>query len=320
MDLIYANSQKEDIGVMQSYKFDLAFGTDENDFELKTTTNNHVCEEGFILYIENTEYGGIIDKMRVSTAKNELYYKGRTWHGILATKILEPDAGQDYLVCNGEANVVLGQLIDRMGLSDLFKASSDSSGLTIRNYQMNRYIDGYEGIRKMLSSVNGKLKINFQNSFVTLSAEPLADYSQDDEFDSSQIDFDVEKNYKPTNHMICLGKGDLAERQVIHLYTDAEGNVSHVQSLFGLDEVSDVYENANCESEEELEKGGVDALEKAWNTDSLQVNFDSTKSYDIGDIVGARENTTGIFTAKPIVKKIVTIKDNIVTVSHKVGE
>ena len=320
MDLVYATGQKEDIGIMQSYQFDLAFGTDENDFELKTTTKNHVCQEGYILYIEDTEYGGIIDKMRVSTAKNELYYKGRTWHGILATKVLEPDAGQDYLICNGEANAVLGQLIERMGLSDLFKGSSESSGLTIHNYQMNRYIDGYEGIKKMLSSVNGKLKINFQDYFVTLSAEPLIDYSQDDEFDSSQIDFDVEKNYKPTNHMICLGKGDLAERQVIHLYTDTEGNISHVQSQFGLNEVSDVYENANCESEEELEKGGMGALEKAWNTDSLQVNFDSTKSYDIGDIVGARENTTGIFTAKPIVKKIVTIKDNIVTVSHKVGE
>ena len=185
---------------------------------------------------------------------------------------------------------------------------------------MNRYIDGYAGIKKMLSSVGGKLKVNFQDYFVILSAEPLVDYSQDDEFDSSQIDFDVEKNYKPTNHMICLGKGDLSERKVIHLYADTEGNISHTQTQFGINEITDVYENANCESDEELEKGGMDKLEAAWNTDSLQVNFDSTKNYDIGDIVGAREITTGIFTAKPIEKKIVRIKDNIVTVSHKVGE
>lgn len=320
MDLIYANNQKEDIGVMKSYTFDLAFGTDENDFELKTTTKNHVCREGYILYIEGTEYGGIIDRIRVSTAKTELYYIGRTWHGILGTKILEPDAEQDYLVCSGEANAIIGQLIERMGLSDLFKASSEDSGLNISSYQMNRYIDGYAGIKKMLSSVGGKLKVNFQDYFVTLSAEPLVDYSQDDEFDSSQIDFDVEKNYKPTNHMICLGKGDLSARKVIHLYADTEGNISHTQTQFGINEITDVYENANCESDEELEKGGMDKLEAAWNTDSLQVNFDSAKNYDIGDIVGAREITTGIFTAKPIEKKIVRIKDNIVTVSHKVGE
>jgi len=120
--------------------------------------------------------------------------------------------------------------------------------------------------------------------------------------------------------MICLGKGELKDRTVIHLYADVDGNISHVQTQFGMDEITDIYENANSESEEELEEGGKEALQEAWNTDSLQVDFDSTKNYDIGDIVGARENTTGIYVAKAIIKKIVTIKNDVVTVSHKVGE
>lgn len=37
MDLIYATDEKIDIGIMQDFTFDLAFGSDENDFEL---TNN----------------------------------------------------------------------------------------------------------------------------------------------------------------------------------------------------------------------------------------------------------------------------------------
>ena len=320
MDLIYMNGQKEDIGVMKNFTFDLAFGFDENNFELTTNTNNHVCKDGYILYIEGTEYGGMIDKIRVQTETNTLVYKGRTWHGILASKTIEPDSGADYLVCSGEVNSVLASLIGRMGLGDLFQASIEDSGLVLNNYKMNRYINGYEGIKKMLESVSGKLKINFLNGYVVLSAEPLVDYSQDDEFDSSQINFDIEKNYRPTNHMICLGKGELSERTVIHLYTDASGNISHTQILFGLDEVTATYDNANVESEEELEEGGMKSLQEAWNTDALQVNFDSTKNYDIGDIVGARENTTGIFMAKPIIKKIVTIKNDVVTVSHKVGE
>ncbi|MBQ3834603.1 MAG: hypothetical protein II816_03725 [Elusimicrobia bacterium] len=320
MDLIYATGEKVDIGVMNSFKFDLAFGIDENNFELTTSTNNHVCREGYILYIEDTEYGGIIRKIAVNTQIGELLYKGDTWHGIIAKKILEPDAGEDYLICDGEANSVLSSLIERMGLDDLFKASTDLSLITIRNYKMNRYIDGYSGIKKMLAAFGGKLKLIFQDGFVILSAEPLADYSQDDEFDSSQIDFDIEKNYKPTNHVICLGRGELAERTVIHLFTDSEGNISHTQSLFGLDEITLTYENANCESDEELENGGIELLKAEWNTDKLQINFDSTKTYDIGDIVGARENVTGIFMAKEIVKKIVSIDDETVTISHKVGE
>ena len=185
---------------------------------------------------------------------------------------------------------------------------------------MNRYINAYEGIRKMLAKVGGKLKFNFSDGFVILSAEHLIDYSQDDEFDSSQIDFTIEKNYHPTNHCICLGKGDLKERTVIHLYADANGNISKSQTQFGLDEVTDVYENANTESVEELEQGGIELLQNAWNTDTLEVNFDATRNYDIGDIVGARENVTGIFMAKDIIKKIVTINNDLETVSYKVGD
>lgn len=314
------NSKKEDIGVMKNYTFDLAYGYDENDFELKTDINNHVCEPGFILYMEGTEYGGIIDRIRVKTSSEELYYMGKTWHGILQSKILEPDAGEDYLVCSGEANKVLENLIDRMGLSDLFKASDSISNITINNYKMHRYINGYEGIKKMLSSVGGKLKINFRDGFVVLSAEALIDYSTDEEFDSSQIDFEVEKHYKPINHMVCLGKGELKDRTVIHLYADQEGNVSHAQTQFGTDEVTGIYENANCESDKELEQGGIDALKEAWNVDSLQVDFDANKMYDIGDVVGARENMTGIFVSKAINKKIVTIQDDKITINHKVGE
>lgn len=319
MDLIYATDKKIDIGVMQDFAFDLAFGSTENDFELKTTTNNHVCRAGYFLYIENTEYGGIIDRVKVQTDSDTLIYKGRTWHGILASKIFEPDAGNDHLVCSGEANEVLGTLILRIGLTDIFKTNPDNSGLMIKNYSMNRYINGYEGIRKMLSSANGKLQINFQDGFAVLSAVPLVDYSKDEEFDSSQLNFNIEKNYRPVNHMICLGQGELKERTVIHLYADAQGNISYVQSVFGLDEITETYENVNAESAEELEKGGRDALKESWNSDSLEIDMDSTQNYDIGDIVGARENITGIFIARPITKKIVTIKNDTVTVSHKVG-
>lgn len=320
MDLIYATDEKIDLGVMQNFTFDLAFGSDENDFELKTDMNNHVCRAGYFLYIENTEYGGIIDKVKVQTDTHTLIYKGRTWHGILASKIFEPDIGEDYLVCSGEANEVLGALIARMNLAGLFKAGSSNSGLNIKNYKMNRYINGYEGIAKMLSSIGGKLKINFQEGYASLSAEPLVDYSKDEEFDSSQLNFNVEKNYHPINHVICLGQGELKERTVIHLYADSQGNISHTQSFFGMDEITATYENVNAESLEELEKGGADMLKESWNSDSVETDIDSEENYDTGDVVGAREHITDIFVAKPITKKIVTIKGDIVTTSYKAGK
>lgn len=321
MDLIYMDDKKRDIGVMKNFTLDLAFGEDENNFELSTVMENNVCESGFYIYAEGTDYGGIIDQIKVNTSSNSLKYIGRTWHGILGSKILQPDDGQDYLILSGDANQVLAELIQRMNLGDLFVAPDAPSGLTVRNYKMNRYIDGYKGIVKMLQSVNGKLNITFRQGYATLTAKPLVDYSKNEEFDSSQISFEIKKNFKPTNHVICLGAGDLAERIVIHLYADKDGNISHTKSFFGMDEVCEVYNCSNAESNEELENGGREVIEKSWNSDSVKINFTNSSSvYDIGDIVGAKENVTGISIVQKIIKKIVTLKNERATISYKVGE
>lgn len=315
MDLIYTNANKEDIGVMKDYTLDLAFGSDENDFECKIAESQHCCKKGFFLYIENTEYGGIVDDIAVDV--DEVTYSGRTWHGILNSKILCPDANADYLVVSGEANSVLASLINRMGLNSLFKASSDSSGVTITNYKMNRYIEGYDGIIKMLKAYGAKLKIKFSNGFVELSAKPIVDYSQDEQFDTDLIALAVKKRGNVLNHVICLGKGELAGREVIHVYADANGNISETQVFTGLAEVAGVYENANAEDSAELKQGGIDMLKAAWASDEIDFDFvDDAESYDIGDIVGAEEHITETDVTREITKKIVTIQNNTVTVSY----
>ena len=320
MDLIYTNENRVDLGILFDYSLDLAFGSSENDFELKTSTSNHILREGYFLYIEGTEYGGIVDNIKVNTASKELIYAGRTYHGILESKVIEPDAGQNYLKVSGEANAVLGTLIQRLALTDLFKASTDISDFTISNYQFNRYVAGYTGIKQMLNSVGAKLHMTFEDGFVVLSALPIIDYSKDDEFDTDQIKFDIEKYYNPTNHLICLGKGELAERQIIHLYADTEGNISKTQTQFGLNERTEVYDYSSVESIEELESSGIEKFKELQNDGKVEMQLDAAQEYDIDDIVGAREFVTGITMSKPIVKKIVTINKGIVRIENKVGE
>ena len=90
MDLIYTNKAREDLGVLQDYDMDLAFGSDENNFECTVSAASHCCEEGSLLYMEGTEYGGIVDGIESDTASKEVKYNGRTWHGILESKIILP--------------------------------------------------------------------------------------------------------------------------------------------------------------------------------------------------------------------------------------
>lgn len=317
MDLIYTNAAREDIGVLSEYELDLAFGTDENDFECRMDSASHCCEAGGLLYIEGTEYGGIIDAIKSDTGNEEVIYSGRTWHGILNSKIIEPDTGEAYLTVSGDANAVIGSLLSRVGLMDLFSASSETSGLTISNYQMNRYISAYDGIRKMLKTVGGKLHMEYSKGSVVLSALCAVDYTQAG-VDSDMLDIIVKQTARKVNHLICLGSGELAERTVVHLYADKSGNISQTQTQTGLDEYVSVYDYANVESADELITEGTKHFQELLQQDELSVDFDDTNDdFDIGDIVGAVDNVTGVSVAVPITKKIVTIQPDQVLVQVK---
>ncbi len=321
MDLIYTNKDWKDEGVLKDYAFDLAFGSGENDFELVIPNNIHCCESGSLIYIEGTEYGGIVDGIRVITKEKEIAYLGRTWHGVLASKIIEPDSGKDYLVLSGEANQIIGRLIEKVGLSELFEASSMDSGLAISLYPMHRYVDAYNGIKNMLKEVKGKLIFTFKYGKIVLSACPLVDYSTDKQFDDDQVEMKLERKEKTVNHLICLGQGELADRQVVHLYADESGKVSTTQTFFGIDEIVDVYEYSNAESLAELTIGGREKLTGYAAADKVDINFDAESFiYDIGDIVGAKDITTGLSATKEITKKIVTINNGHANIEYKVGE
>ncbi len=225
MDLIYATPDRVDIGVMQDCEFDLAYGKDENDFELKTSLDNHVCRQDYIIYIEGTEYGGIIDSIAPNTRNNILSYKGRTWHGLLNSKVICPDKGHDYLTYNEEdAHEVLRDLIQRLDFSGLFCVRDGDCGFEVNGYGF-RYEEAYTGICKMLEAINCKLMMKWQGDKVLLWVELISDYSLSEEFDDSQIGMSLQKNYNLPNHIIAMGQGDLKDRAVIHLFTNENGGV-----------------------------------------------------------------------------------------------
>lgn len=336
MDLIYMDADKVDIGVLQNYELDLAYGEDENNFECTLSAKSHCCRAGYYLYIDGTEYGGVVDGIESNTGTDDVVYTGRTWHGILGSKVIVPlQKGETstgtvtlktvdslgnslvdrYLIISGDANRCIQFLLERIGLTDMFETPGNLSGVSINSYQFNRYTDAYSGIRKMLASAGLKMKLTYTNGKVVISVVERYDYSKDDSFDSDLIDFSITKKYKTVNHLICLGKGELEKRLVIHLFADAEGNISQTQTQFGLDEYTAVYDYSNVESEEELLADGIDELKELWSQDELSMDFDeSMDAYDVGDIVGGIDNITGVSAASTITKKIVTIKNGKISI------
>lgn len=313
MDLIYTDKNRKDISVLSDYEFDEAFGKSENNFSLKISLSEHCMEPGCVIYAENTEYGGIIDTLNPNTKDSTLTYKGRTWHGILNSKVLEPDAGEDYLILSGEANSVLKEIITRLKLNDVFSVSEEDSGIEIINYQCSRYPCAYDEIRKMLYEFMGKLTINCQMKTVLLSVSPLYDYSADEEWDANQLDFTIEKNYHPVNHLICLGSGDLKDRHVIHLFTDENGGIQPYsfydnpyqdadyildkrnQILKEQEEVVEVYDYGNAQDTVNY----VLLTSKPQNWQNVYTNFFIAKDDKFEQLTKTVEQTYEVLAAQP---------------------
>lgn len=320
MDLIYTNSKRVDQGVLSAYALDLSFGEDENDFELTLGANEPVLEFGAFVYIEGTEYGGIIDSMKTSTDGESITYTGRTWHGLLNSKVIQPNSGADYYVVSGEANAIMRTLVTRLGLDALFTVSSEDSGINISSYQFNRYCYGYDGINAMLADNGGKLKLEWSGRKVQMAVESIVDFTATP-VDGDVASLTVEQYGNKVNHLICLGRGELAERQVLHLYVDQFGRIGTVQYYTGIDERSEVYDNSSVESLDALKSGGVKRLKELWSSDKAEMDILERDDlvYDIGDIIGATDVRSGVSVAATVLKKIVKIENGAVRIEYKTG-
>lgn len=317
MDLIYTDSKRIDQGVLSAYAFDLSFGADENNFEMTIGTAEAVLEYGAFIYIEDTEYGGIVDAKKSRTNDESISYMGRTWHGIMNSKVIQPDPGENYLVVSGDANEVLSFLIDSLGLSGLFVAAEISSGVNITNYKFRRYCKGYDGIRAMLEDNGAKLNIAWKNRVVVLSAVPIVDYT-DQPVDGDIADLTIERHEKKVNHLICLGRGELSDREIVHLYINQSGDISDTQYYTGLDEYVDTYDNSNSD---DLRSDGIRHFKEIRDNDKAEMDLLETENpiYDIGDIVGATDVQSGVGVASAVTQKIVRINNGAISTEYKTG-
>lgn len=317
MDLIYTDAERVDIGVLTAYAFDLSFGSSENDFEMTVGRSEAVLDFGAFIYMDGTEYGGIVDAKRTITDDENITYKGRTWHGVLNSKVIEPDSGEAYLIVSGEANEIIGTLINRLSLGDLFSVSPEASGISISKYKFHRYCKGYDGISDMLSDNGAKLKISWKDRGVVLSAVPVVDYT-DSPIDGDEAQLTVERHENKVNHLVCLGQGELAEREVIHLYADASGKIVDTKHFSGLAEYADTYDNT---ATEDLRSDAIKRFKELLGADTAEMALyeDETRIYDIGDIVGATDIQSGVSVSAAVTQKIVKINNGAVSTEYKTG-
>lgn len=297
--------------------FDLAYGSGENDFELSLPDRyQQMVEHGDLWQVDGTAYGGVIDTVSVDsdTTASTVTFKGRSWHGVLAAKILQPDKGQDYLSYKGSVSGLLAMLVKRCNLTSLLSVDAPQDDVQV-SVQFDRYVSAYDGLCKELSRYGLRLSFTCVDNSVHVSAVSCQ------RVDSSDLRLPLRANreYRRTNHLIGLGKGELRERTVVHWYADANGKVSQTQSLFGLDEVTDIYDYSNAEAAELNQKTKEELESRQAGTGSLELTLPDNIGWDVGDQVSQLDPIAGVSVVATISKVIVKLHDGVLSVSYEVG-
>lgn len=325
INFIITNESREEIGYINGLDIDIDIG-DTNDFVVTMKSEEWDKDRlNFKRYIvcPKTEYGGLIESMQVKTTSNEIVFTGYTFRGLLTQKIVKPPKNQSHLILNGELNTLIKQIIGEQ-FGSLFVVSSLNTGVSVTNYQVDRYVTVLDCLIKLLSSKNYRLQIEYMSAapnekgYVKLSAIPIKDYSQQLEYSQdNNVTFDIVDNRQGINHLICGGKGENENREIIELYVQEDGSIGDKQHYFGLDERVAFYDYSSAESSEELRKSGIEKLKELRNYKQTKIEVNNI-DLEIGDIVGGRERITGIKLKKPIINKILTVKDGQTDISYKV--
>lgn len=325
LEYIYTDSDWNELGYLTHFDADVEIGeydVSKNDFELTLSLEDRdpLYTIGSLFYKEDTEIGGVIQRLKINTSDNTITMIGPTFRGLLEKEYVQPPSGSTYLSLNDEANTCINTLIgDR--LDGLFVVDNiGASNINVR-YDV-RDINLLQALEKALGASNARLCIRHQiDGKVHLWAEKINDLSDTLQYDNDyQIGMMVKTESKPYNHILALGKGELLDRLRVNLYLQIDGSWSESNQIYtGLDRKTYKHEDVNVDDRAELIKNATEKVVESNESDTLEISFDADDA-ELFDIVGAKENITGISFKEPITQKIIKISDGDVSISYKVGD
>lgn len=321
--VILANEDLRELGAIKDANITVDLNGDRT-FSVQIARSNWYEELTFssLIYIMGTEYGGIIGEVLTDTTLDYVELKGLSWRGRLAKKIIQPPAGSDYKTVSGELHTVMKSLIEPE-FNGLFVVSQEDTGVTVSNYQFERYCTLLDGLTKMLKSKGYRLQLSFRREqnepgYLYIEAVPIVDYSNQIELSRDcQLNYTMDDKRDGVNHLIVTGKGEMQDRNVLHLYVQENGTIGSQQYYTGLQEIAEVYENTSTETDE-LQSKSEKRLQELMNKKTFKMDVAALGiDVNIGDIVGGRDYLTGMYMAKPVENIVYELTGDIESKTYK---
>lgn len=323
MMFYHANSLGEEVSVVDSMKsLDIEVNisksakVDDNSFQIVVNEllwGKSPIVGGDMIYVPDTEWGGIVTQITHKTADSTITINGITWRGFLYCMAVEPPSGYAYLTFSDiDANAAIALAVGNR-YSDLIAVSSAVTGVSVSGQW--RYRTVADCLNSTLEEYGMRLKIVWNNVLgkMVLSAEPVDELT--DQIELSQdygVDFTSKDGQKIVyNRCLALGKGELLERMVRNVYY-LDGNY-YTSKPSGWDDDAErtlIFDYPNVESADDLIRSAKDKLSENVPTKSISINqVTANIPAELGDIIGARDRLTGMVGTSRVIRKIMKLTD-----------
>jgi hypothetical protein len=174
-------------------------------------------------------------------------------------------------------------------------------------YQFNRYIPTFEGATNLLTAAQSNLRMAFNFESDGYGGKAILNIiearDRRNEIEVSQdyndkIQLKIVRDGNTPRHIICLGQGELHEREVIHLYADEDWNVTQTP-IAGAFPVEAYDASA---TEDLLGDGTKYFKELIHNHEQIEVNINDL-DIQLSDIIGGKD----VLTNETVSAEITTI-------------
>lgn len=313
-EVYYADHQRVDIGVLETYEIDIDLA-DEKDFQIKSP--DPVIPIGGYWYIQDTEYGGIVDAFHTDSDDEQIEYSGRSFRGILDSHIVDvkglertiPDSMTVPLDSGGaiddDSTMLVATISDCFrelvtDFGDLFEVdepdTDESISVTVPDYTIKAGTTVYEALMGLARSIDFTFTLEYRKDkkihITPILIQDYTDYLRGSKFDG--LGFQTEISTNVVNHLVCTAFSDeTKELYQIHFFADENGGIQPYatvanpikdsqyildkrnQILTGIDEIAE-YSNNSVSVTENWEK--LASAPSDWNT-----NFGNYYKHEFDD-------------------------------------
>lgn len=325
--LIHADELLTELGEVLYYtQFDAQISMepvpDSNDWMLQLPAQvwkERPIEAGHYIYIPDTEWGGVAERVHHTASEGEVRVYGVCWRGLLARRVVCPPQGKTHFeLTDIEGNEALRAMTGNWK-SELLSVAGEQSGLSLSCSV--RYRSLLESVYELLGD-KGRLDITFADRSVRLSVGAVSDRSGEVEF-SQEYEAGIisEHSRNVYDHIIALGRGEMLDRTVVELWLLPDGTVTDDPTAQGVPAPSErmtyLYDYSAVESDAELRSAAKRKLLEVSGSDELEIELcDAETELELTDRASVRDSVTGMTAVLSVAEKRLNIRDNTVSVTH----